>query len=148
MNKTFLLAGLLMSCIACGDKEKSTDLLASKRQLLTEKEWVVRSLEEKVDNGTWEDVFSFFIPCTKDNTFKFTVDGKVIYGEGVIACTPNIPQQELSRETWVFNSMIDAIIIDGLEHKLVELSRGKMITLTEEISNGVKIETKVTYIHK
>lgn len=148
LNKTILFAGLIMSCLACGDKENTTDNAVSKELLLTEKEWVVSSLEEKENNGPWEDVFKFFIPCVKDNTFKFNKDGEVIYGEGTIACNPNRPQQELSRQKWAFNAAKNAIIIDGLEYKIIELSRGKMTTLSEEISNGVKTETRASYIHK
>lgn len=147
--KQFLFASALsILFLSCDDKEKSTENALTKETLLTEKAWILSSLEEKEGNSAWEDVFVQLVPCIKDNTIKFEKNGDVIYAEGEIACQPNRPNDILERQKWTFNTTKSAIVIDGIEFKIIELSKGKLVTVSEEMIGGIKFETRASYRQK
>lgn len=147
MLKKIVLAVTVLAALSSCKKENSEELPSkSKKELLTAKEWVVEKLEERENQGPWEDVFPFFEPCLKDNRFKFRTDFKVEYSEGPVACVPNSPNQVLETQKWSFNSDETVLITGGVENKILQLDTNKLVVLTVETSGGITTETRATYI--
>lgn len=148
MRKKYLFVVALLAALSSCKKENSEELTSkSKKELLTAKEWIVEKLEERENQGLWEDVFPFFAPCLKDNRFKFKTDFKVEYNEGPVACAPNTPNQVLETETWALNSDETILITGGVENKILQLDANKLVVVTVETTGSITFETRVTYSH-
>ena len=54
--------------------------------------WKFTSVEEKAENGTWEDIFQDAEECQQNDLFKFMADGTFIVDEGASKCDSDDPQ--------------------------------------------------------
>jgi len=147
MKKMPLLCLISMLAIAC-TKEYAVEIKASKKDLLTDKEWIVQKLEEKVGSGNWEDIFTQFQPCQKDNWFKFNKDFTVIYNEGALACLPNMPNQILDTETWRLSDDETILYTGPYAYTILQLDQKTLVVYSKEIIAGETYESKSTYIRK
>ncbi len=129
-------------------KEYAVEINASKVDLLTDKEWVVQKLEEKVGNGNWEDIFSQFLPCQKDNWFKFNKDFTVIYNEGPLACIPNTANQIIDTDTWRLSNDETILYTGSYAYTILQLDQKTLVVYTKETIAGETYESKSTYIRK
>jgi hypothetical protein len=88
----------LVSLVSCS---KKSDPAPTKEQLLTiSKGWVLSDYTVTSKTGTLKEEFSDFAPCSQDDLYKFTSDGKAKSTEGATSCSPATPD---SNFTWSFN---------------------------------------------
>lgn len=147
MKKMALVCLIWMLANAC-TKEYAVELPTSKKDLLTDKEWMVQKLEEKVGNGNWEDIFPQFLPCQKDNWFKFNKDFTVIYNEGALACPPNTPNQIIDTETWRLSNDETILYTGPYAYTILQLDQKTLVVYIKETIAGETYESKSTYIRK
>ncbi|PJE45722.1 MAG: hypothetical protein CUR34_12870 [Sediminibacterium sp.] len=144
MNRNLIVISLILVLVSCKKEKPTNNSLSEKMQLLTSQEWVAQKVEERKGNGPWEDVFPQFPACIKDNRFKFNADFTIVYSEGPIACASLNPV--LETQSWKFNNDGTAIIIGGIENKILYFDTNKLKVLISEKDAGIIKETRNTFI--
>jgi|SRR6478736_7708789 len=123
---------------------KDDDAKPSKTELLTAKSWTITSftIGGKDASGDYAD------DCSKDNSTKFSKDGKVTTDNGSVKCDPSESQTEAAG-TWAFDSNETKLKLtsdgDVETYDIVELTANTLkISYTEtDTTNGVTVTVKV-----
>ena len=135
------------------------DELITKTDLLTSSSWKVTA--ETIDpgfptfdnqgniTGSTNDLFAMMDDCSKDNTFSFNTDKKLIMDEGATKCESTAPQKTAG--TWSFNSEETTLIItvDGypLTMTILELTDKVLKLKSTEVSGGITFSYTTTFSH-
>lgn len=144
-TKNIIILSLALAFISCQKDPSQESLVVERTKLLTAKEWVLQKAEEREGNSNWKDVFPQFLPCLRDNRFKFNTDFTVVYSEGPVACTPNSPNQVLETQKWKLNIDGTVLITGNVENKILQLDGEKLVVLISETVAGITYETKNTF---
>ena len=121
----FAIAVVLVA-VACkkDNKNSNMDLISSGSWKMTA--FTVNPGYDYDGNGTIDtDIYSLYDACEKDDYYSFHTDGKMEVNEGPTKCDASDPQAFTVE--WQFANNGKAIIIDGEQMAIDELSSSKLI---------------------
>jgi hypothetical protein len=124
-----------------------------KTALLVGKSWVLTGYTLALGSAAATDQYSTVAACKKDNSAKFTADGKYSEDEGATKCNASDPQIAESG-TWLFSNSLTAITVrpTGQPFKvahLVELTAKTLKVYNNSYTfNGVNYVYTYTYTAK
>ena len=127
--KTKFLAILLLSIFSsCGkDKDSSTDILSSRTWT-----WALNDKNPST-NPSGRILYYAVRNCEKDDTFQFTLDGKLIINRSADKCDPDELQNET--QSYTLNRAAKELVIHGIKFTLAEES-GSQIKYYAPLGSG------------
>lgn len=119
-----LLAAITLSFfLSCKGKDDPQPT-SSKTDIITQKTWVLKGAQEKV-NGVWVNDNSPFPATEMDDIFTFKRNGTLDRNEGPTKANASDPQ--IISTTWKFDDNETTIIVDGDKATLFELTDTKLV---------------------
>lgn len=117
---TAITVSFFLSCKGKDDPQPTS----SKTDIITQKTWVVKGAQEKV-NGIWVDDHSSFTPTEMDDIYTFKRNGTLDRNEGPTKANASDPQ--IISTTWKFDDNETTITVDGDKSTLFELTDTKLV---------------------
>lgn len=150
-NHYILFLILIISISACKkDSNGSTAPISkTKKDYLTQKEWVSVAERENTDNGAWTDTYSTYKACEKDNRISFSANGICIASEGATKCSASDPQT--AQGTWAFTINDTKLSISGIggqqDYTILQLDDNTLKLLQETTFLGHIYKSEGTWGH-
>jgi hypothetical protein len=116
----------------------------TKTQLLTQKEWVMKKLEQKEGSNPWVDEFLSFDACSKDDRYVFKANGTYEFNEGPTKCDPADPQV-FDTGNWIFTNNETKLQIGTDEFTIDTLDENNLILSVQETVGGIAYQLRVTF---
>lgn len=135
------LTVLFISC------KKDNPGAKSKKETLTNREWVIQKYEEKEGSNPWINVFAYWSPCEKDNKWKFKPNFSMELNESAIACSGSTPDAVLDEVTWSFTENETKITIETNTYTIETLDETAFIIIFTKMISGITYQTKITFEH-
>jgi hypothetical protein len=134
---------MLASMNAC----KKT-VVKSKTELLTEKAWIVTSMEQRTGNGSWVSTAWASSPaCEKDDQTVFRTNNTYEMNEGSTKCDPSDPHV-FDSGTWAFQDNESKLVMDRTEVSNIEqLDENTLIVTSTETIAGTTYSLRVSLRH-
>lgn len=150
--RRIVLYGLLSLSllIGCSKKDNPAPVVKTKTQLLTEKDWVMVSHQEKLSSAsTYSDLTSQYRTCDRDNRFVFLVSGVFEENEGAVRCSGN--PQVIETGTWSFQQNETKIRLvtpsTNLTATVETLTATTLVFTYTGLVNGVSYDGRQTFSH-
>jgi hypothetical protein len=153
MKLSIILAMLCCLTIACsknddGGGSTPTPPAPTKTQLLTQKEWVMKSKQyRKASEATWTDDHAANNPCIQDDRFIYKADGVYQETDGPTKCSPNDPFVRFTG-SWTFTQNETHLRINaGREEKIDVLDATTLSVSYDVVNQAGTFHYKVSYGH-
>ena len=138
------LLEILNSC------KKSSTQTQKNVALLTNQSWAILSIQERVNHGSWIDIYTGFQICTTDNKLLFKIDNSYNWDEGPTKCNPSDPQT-YAYGTWSLSSDGSKLFTNNgtttTDVDIALLDNSNLITVKNLISGTDTINIETKYVH-
>lgn len=127
------------------------DSLKSRKDLLTEGNWIIRGYTDNPGydfDGDGDNDTNFFVlldACDKDDFLNFYGDGSGASDQGSNKCDPFDPQRESF--SWYFTDNDNRINIDGDDWNITELTSSRFAISNTYNSSGVSHTRILSFSH-
>jgi hypothetical protein len=145
---SFYIACVLMTfVIGCTSKETAPVPVKTKKELLSQKSWLINKWETKTPSTSWIDEYASWPVCSKDDAMIFKTTQAYELNEGVISCNP--PSLVIETGTWQFESNETKININVTGPRGWEIEQLSETTLIISFIDNTpgSISTRVTLRH-
>ena len=143
----WVLLGLSLSFASCKKDDDPT-----KKEMLVGKNWMLTAATidpsiPLITGGTTNNLYNQLPPCTRDDIFRLSDDGKSTTDEGATKCAVSDPQTVTG--TWVLSADEKTLTItEGTQivsYTIKSLSSSKFEASIQEDINGVIYTTTFTF---
>ncbi len=138
---------LLNTQISC---KKTTTEYQKKVGLITNQSWILISIRENTNNGSWIDRFSSLPLCQKDNRLFFRSDYTFNWDEGQTKCNNSDPQT-FYYGNWSLSSNEENLIttFSGVssETQIYLLDNSNLITIKRGMTGLDSFTVESKYVH-
>ncbi len=136
--------------VGCSKKDSPAPVVKTKTQLLTEKDWILVSHQEKLSSSSnYTDITNQYLSCVLDNRHVFYISGVFEENEGAVRCSGN--PQVVETGTWSFlqnETKIRFVVPSGSINTTIEtLSPATLIITYTGLVNGVSYDGRQTFSH-
>ncbi|MGV8131403.1 MAG: hypothetical protein ACP5N7_04880 [Candidatus Pacearchaeota archaeon] len=151
MSRLIFSSLLILLFLEGCNKKDDTSTAKTRTQLLTEKDWILISQQQKLSSssGTYTEVFNQLDACYRDNRYVFTKVGMYEENEGSLRCSGN--SHIIISGTWSFQqneSKIRVVVPSETSIANIETLSSTTLTITfSAIKNGVSYDAKQTFSH-
>jgi len=142
MKSVLKMSGVMVLFLflnSCKKEEAKT-----KTQLLTQKAWVMKKLEQKEGNNPWVDEFQNFDACSKDDRYIFNANSTYEFNEGPTKCDPTDPQV-FDSGNWFFTNNETKLQIGTDEFNIDTLDENNLVLSVQQTIGGIVIQLRVTF---
>lgn len=150
-NGLWLLTCVFMVVISCKKDNDNNNITKSKTELLVTGAWkytgaIISPAYDYYSDGTpVTDIFSIMKDCEKDDYEVYKANGMWEYNEGPTKCDPLYPQS--FSLPWNFADNETKMILDGVEHTILELTATSLKLRFSFEDSGVTYTEEDSYEH-
>jgi hypothetical protein len=131
---SFAILCVIQSC-------SKSDSSVSKTELISKKVWKFTGAQQKNTTNTWVDIFGFYMPCSKDDLYTFSANGKFYSDYGSLKCSTSEPQIDSSK-IWNFTDNETKILVSvppSTTSQLYEIIQLDEQTFIYQLGNSIKV---------
>lgn len=144
MKKCTPLLLLLVSMLLLNACKKET--VKTKKELLTQKTWVIQKFEEKAGTANWVDDFPNFDACSKDDQYVFRANNTYEFNEGATKCAPTDPQI-FDTGAWAFLDNETKLRIGSEDFNIEKLDNTSLVLTVQETIQSTVYQLRITFRH-
>jgi hypothetical protein len=135
-----------MAAIVSCKKGSSGVIASGNTEFLIQQSWKISTYEQKINSSSYVDQFPSIAACSRDDEYKFDVNGTYQLTEGATKCNPSDPDL-LFTGFWQFLQNEAILKMDNIQYTVNRLDNTTMILSDSSILAPDTTYNRITLIH-
>ncbi len=146
LKTTLRLLPLLFLVLFTANSCKKKNDQKSKTQLITERDWKVSELKERLNTDPWDDLLAGEPACNLDDRYVFSTNNSYETNEGPSKCNTSDPQV-IDTGIWAFIDNETKFSIDGQTFVIEELTSSKFTLVYTQTIGADTFTLRIVFVH-